>query len=171
MRNLLLITPALLMFVAVSQAADVSVNVNLSPAGSFQAKTERVTGTAYKTADGVAAENVVVDVKSLKTGVGLRDTHLLRRLEADKYPVVKLLRATGKNGQGQATIQIKNKTQQAQGTYKIEGNTLKAQFKIHLPDLDIKDVRYMGIGVDDDVVVSVDLPLTAGRATASVPHR
>ena len=139
--------------------AGVAVHVTLSPAGSFIAETERVTGTAYKTADGVAAENVVVDITSLKTGVSLRDKHTKEHLLSEKFPQAKLLKAVGKNGKGEALIEIKGIKRKVAGTYTIAGNMLKASFPIHLPDLEITGIKYMGVGVKDDVTVDINLPL------------
>lgn len=153
---------------ASAQNGGVAIDVTLTPAGSFQAKTEKVSGTAYKTPDGgVAAENVTVAMTTLATGIELRDKHTKKYLEAEKFPTAKLIKATGKDGKGVATIEIKGKQQKVNGTYKIDGNTLKASFKVHLPNVNITGVKYMGIGVAEDVVVNISLPLGAPRATAS----
>lgn len=156
---------------AFAQNGSVAIDVTLTPAGSFQAKTSKVTGLAYKTADGVAAENVIVDVNSLVTGIDLRDKHTRKHLESDKFPAVKLIKATGKGGNGEAIVEIKGKQQKVFGTYKVEGNILKAAFKVHLPDVAITNVKYMGVGVDQDVVVNVSLPLGAARSAASNTKR
>ncbi len=144
-------------------ANQVAVDVVLSPAGSFKARTSKVSGIAYKTADGVAAENVVIDATTLETGVALRDKHLKEHLLTQKYPQIKLLKAIGKNGQGKGEVEIMGKKQPVNGTYKIDGEMLKAQFKMKLTDLEIKGVRYMGVGVKDEVNVSVDLPIKAKK--------
>ena len=157
---------------AFAQNGGASVDVTLTPAGSFQAKTEKVTGTAYKTPDGgVAAENVTVQMQTLTTGIELRDKHTKKYLEADKFPMAKLIKATGKDGKGVATIEIKGIQKQYTGTYKVEGNILKASFKVHLPDVNITGVKYMGIGVAEDVTVNIAVPLGVGRATASSNKR
>lgn len=142
-----------------AQNAGVIVDVKLSPAGSFKAETMKVKGTATKTADGVKAENIEVDINSLKTGIELRDKHLKERLMSDKHPVAKLIKAEGKGGKGKATVEIKGMQKEVTGTYKISGNTLQAQFKMSLADLEIKDVRYMGVGAKDEVVINVSLPV------------
>ncbi|MGZ3722044.1 MAG: YceI family protein [Bdellovibrionales bacterium] len=152
-------------------AGAVAVDVNLSPAGSFKAETEQVQGFAYKTPTGIAAENVIIDMKSLKTGVSLRDKHTKEHLLVEKFPQAKLLKAIGKDGKGEALVEIMGHKQKVKGTYTIVGNNLKAQFPVHLPDVDIKGVRYMGIGVKDEVMINVTLPIQAARATASVPKK
>ena len=149
-------------------------DVTLSPAGSFVGKSTKVTGTAYKTANGVAAENVTIDLSSLSTGVGLRDKHTKEHLDVAKYPQAKLIKAVGHDGKGEALVEIHGVKQKVAGTYKIEGNVLKAQFPIELSKVNIGNIRYMGIGVKDVVTVKIDLPIgdaPAGRATASVPPK
>ncbi len=150
-------------------SGSLEIDVTLSPAGSYKAKTSAVEGKAHKTADGVAAENITADLSTLKTGIGLRDKHTKEHLLASKYPKAKLISASGKNGKGEATIEVRGKKQKVKGTYTIDGDKLKAEFPMNLPDLDIKDVRYMGVGVKDTVVVHVTVPLEAEgkRATAS----
>lgn len=149
-------------FSAGAFANSVAVDVKLSPAGSFKAESTKITGTATKTADGVMAENIEVDATAFKTGISLRDDHFKKRLKTDKFPKIKLVKALGKNGQGKARIDIMGMTKEYAGTYKIDGNTLKAEFPVKLSELKINDVKYMGVGVKDEVVIHVDLPI-AGK--------
>lgn len=145
----------------------VSVDVVLNPAGSFKAETHDVKGTAYKTPDGgYKADNITVDIRNLETGVGLRNTHTRKHLGVPKYPQVKLVNAKGKDGKGEATIQVMDKTQKVHGTYKVNGSTLEAEFKMTLSQLGIKDVAYMGIGVEDTVTVHVQVPVKEGAPPA-----
>lgn len=158
---------------SVGLAQSAAVDVTLKPAGSFKATTTHVSGAAYKTSDGVAAENVIVKLTTLDSGISLRDKHIYKHLQTNKYPVAKLVKATGKNGQGKAVIEIAGKPRQVSGTYKVDGSTLKAQFKMKLSDLNIKNIRYMGVGVQDEVTIAVDLPIRSGpaRSAASVKSR
>jgi len=157
-----------------SQAAfgksGVSVDVTLTPAGSFKAKTEKVSGYAYRTQTGMAADNVVVDLTSLETGIGLRDKHTKERLLVAKHPKAKLLKVSGQNGKGVAIIEIRGQQKKVMGTYQENGNILQAQFPMQLSELGINDVRYMGIGVKDTVTINVELPIKdePKRGTASV---
>lgn len=149
----------MLMTISLKSFAEVKINVTLSPAGSFIAETRKVTGYAYKTATGVAAENIEVDIHSLETGIELRDKHLKERLLAKQFPKAKLIKAVGKNGSGKASIEIKGIKKTYAGKYKIQGSKLNATFEINLPDLKIEDVSYMGVGVDEKIKVEITLPL------------
>jgi len=148
-----------LLFSSLTWAASASVDVTLSPAGSFKGKTADVKGFATKKGDEVSAKNIVVNLKSLKTGVELRDKHTLKHLETDKFPEAVLVSATGKGGKGTGKIRIRGIEKDISGTYKIEGGDLIAEFKLSLPDFKITNINYMGAGVDDDVVLHVAVPV------------
>lgn len=158
-RSLFFIATTLFCFSVSAQNAGVVVDVKLSPAGSFKAETSKVKGSAVKTADGVKAENVEVDIQSIKTGIDVRDKHLKQRLLVDKFPTAKLIKAEGKDGKGTATVEVKGMKKDVTGTYKVEGDTLIASFKMSLSDLEIKDARYMGVGAKDEVIVNITLPI------------
>src|SRR5262245_1631040 len=116
-------------------AANVEIDVTLSPAGSYKAVTKNVSGTAYKTSDGgVAAENVMIDLRTITTGVGLRDKHTKEHLLVSKHPQAKLVKASGKEGKGTATIEVRGKKINVSGTYKIEGKNLKAEFPVNMSE-------------------------------------
>lgn len=139
-------------------AQSLEIDVKLSPAGSFQATTKKVKGAAQVSGNQATAEGVLVDLRSLTTGISLRDKHLKERLGVDKHPMAKLIKAEGKGGKGTATLEIKGQKLNVSGTYEVSGGRLKAQFKMKMSDLGINDVRYMGVGAKDEVTVSIEVP-------------
>ncbi len=139
--------------------SSLTVDVKLKPAGTFQAKTTKIKGSAHRTEGGVAAENIVIDVASLSTGISMRDKHLKDHLEVATYPTAKLIKAVGKQGKGKGIIEIKGQKQDVDGTYTIDGHSLIAKFKMQLSKLKITDVRYMGVGVADEVQITIKVPL------------
>ena len=50
------------------------------------------------------------------------------------------------------------------GTYKIEGQTLKADFEVTLSDFGINEINYKGVGVEDKVRIEVTAPIVAAAA-------
>lgn len=140
-------------------AQNVSVDVVLNPMGDFKLKTSDVKGTATVKGDEVSASNIVVNLKSLKTGVELRDKHTQKHLDTKTHPEAILVSATGKGGKGKGKIKIKGIEKDVDGTYKVEGKTLKADFKVTLSDFGIKDINYMGVGVEDQVTIHVAVPV------------
>lgn len=143
-----------------SWAQSVTIDINLVPAGNFKAETKKVKGKAFKSPQGVIAENIIVELKSLTTGISLRDKHLKEHLMVSKYPEAKLIKAMGRSGQGKAIIEVKGKRQNVSGTYKISGSMLEADFKVNLPNFEIKDIKYMGVGVADEATIHVSVPIS-----------
>ncbi|KYG67781.1 YceI family protein [Bdellovibrio bacteriovorus] len=140
-------------------AQSVTVDVILNPMGDFKAKTGSVKGQATVKGDEVSAENIIVDLRTLKTGVELRDKHTQKHLDTKAFPEAVLVSATGKGGKGKGKIKIKGVEKDVEGTYKVEGKTLKANFKLTLSDFGISDINYMGVGVEDEVTLHVAVPV------------
>lgn len=141
-------------------APGVTADVALTPAGDFKANIPDVKGEAILQGDTVTAENIVVELKGLKTGMPLRDKHAKEKyLEVEKFPIITLVKATGKGGKGTGRIKMKNIEKDVEGTYKVDGSEMTAEFPIKLSDFKITGIKYMGIGVDDEVKVHVTLPV------------
>ena len=127
-------------------AENIVFTIQLSPAGKFVAKTNDVQGFATKKESGYIAENIIVDLKNLKTGIQLRDQHTLDKLEAKKFPQIKLIKAEVNDGKGSGTIEINN-------------NKLTAEFELKMSDFEIKGIKYMGVGAKDTVKVKAIIPV------------
>lgn len=140
-------------------ASEASVDIRLSPAGNFTAKTSTVTGFAKKVGTKVVAENITVNLKTLKTGLSLRDEHTLKHLDVKNHPTALLIKAEGENGQGTGLIKIRNIEKSIKGTFKLAGSKLLAEFPILLSDFKIEGIRYMGVGVKDQALVKVEIPV------------
>ncbi len=143
--------------------AEAAFDIHLIPAGDFTGKTSDVKGFATVVGSKVKAENIQVSLKNLKTGIELRDNHTRKHLEADKFPEAILVKGEGENGTGFGILKIKGIEKKVTGTYKMIGNELAAQFKIKLSDFKITGIKYMGVGVDDDVTLNVKLPTKPGK--------
>lgn len=156
MKTLITLFATLLTFSAFAQEA--TVDVTLSPAGSFKAKTSEVKGMAIQKGDFVEAQNIAVKLTGLKTGISLRDQHTKKYLETDKHPEAILVSAKGKDGKGEGVIKIKGIERKIAGTYKIVGDKLQASFPVKFSEFNITGVKYMGVGVQDEGVINVSVP-------------
>jgi hypothetical protein len=140
-------------------ASEAVVDIRLSPAGNFSAKTKAVSGFAKKVGTKVVAENITVNLKTLKTGIKLRDEHTLKHLDVENHPNAILVKAEGENGKGTGIIKIRNIEKSIKGTFKINGSNLLAEFPILLSDFKIEGIRYMGVGVKDQAMIKVNVPV------------
>lgn len=146
--------------VSFAKGQELAAKVQLSPAGSFMVKSKVIEGAVKKENNGgFSAEKILIPVKTLKTGISLRDSHMLDRLKANEFPNIEVLNAKGMGGKGSAEIAIKGIKKSIKGHYKQKGNSLMVEFPIKLSDFSITDVRYLGVGVKDKVIIKAQLPL------------
>jgi hypothetical protein len=150
---------AILFLTLSSEAQTAAVQVSLRPAGSFVGKSSDVKGFAQDKGDHVEAHNVIVNLQNLETGINLRNEHTKKHLEVQKFPTAILVSAEGRDGKGKGIIKIKGIEKEIAGTYEIKGRLLAAQFPLKLSDFQIEGIKYMGVGVADEVQVSVEIPL------------
>ena len=157
MRKLLFLS--LLVVSQFSFSQEASVDIKLSPAGAFTGKSNEVKGFAELKGDVVTAQNIVVTLKNIRTGIALRDDHTRKHLQVDKFPEATLVSAKGQGGKGEGIIKIKGIEKKISGTYKINGKKIEADFPLKLSEFQITGIKYMGVGVKDDVIVHVSIPL------------
>jgi hypothetical protein len=163
MNNKILATMAILLFSFCTLAAEkkgVTINVGLSPAGSFQLKSSKVKGKMVKSADGsIRADKLKVSIKSLKSGIELRDEHMAKRLDSKVHKKIEIIKAIGKSGKGQGIIKIKGISKKFKFSYKEAGKFIKANFKLNLKSFKIEDLTYLGVGAKEVVTISATVPL------------
>jgi|GraSoiStandDraft_4_1057263.scaffolds.fasta_scaffold539669_1 polyisoprenoid-binding protein YceI len=164
---------------------DVRVICPLTVGGSFDARTSAVRGTLTLTTPSPAAlaGELAVDLKTLDTGIGLRDEHMREQyLETGKgegfdtavlseirlpeagpgfsgrtrFTGTLLLHGTRHPVSGQAEIR-----REAGGAVRVD-----ASFPVVLADYGIATPRYLGVGVKDEVQVRTSMTASPGGVAA-----
>jgi polyisoprenoid-binding protein YceI len=177
---------------------DVRVTCPLTIGGSFQAKTMALSGSVTSRASRPPSYDgsLVVDLRTLDTGINLRNEHLRDKyLEVDKAPGydkatlseidLKGLNPDAPEGKDTFTASLmlhgtkKTVTGMAEIHRSGSGFRVKASFPINLPDYGIPEPRYLGVGVKNVVQVEVNFvaspdaaaqlraPRFVGQATAT----
>ncbi|MBC7714840.1 MAG: YceI family protein [Rhizobacter sp.] len=135
-------------------AHEVTVKVALSPAGSFEAKSDKVKGEVKKDGAKFTAENLWVKTDELKTGIDLRDEHFHKHLASDKFPKITFTKVMAADGKGTGTLTVDDVKKDVSFTYTMKSPTkLEATINVKNSDFKLKEENYMGIGVKDDVVI------------------
>lgn len=133
------------------------INVELSPAGSFQIQS-RVSGFLTKKNNMLVADKVTASVSSFKTGMDLRDDHTKEKLQYKKYAQIEALNIKAVDGKGTAVIKIMGTQKPVNFTYKdISSELAVAKFNLSLKDFGIGGISFKGVGVDDKVEIEVTL--------------
>lgn len=139
-------------------AGTVAVDVALSPTGSFKAESAKARGFIEKKGTTYSAEGLSVEVGSMKTGLELRDKHFHERLGGATAKIV-IVKASGTGGKGQGQIMVNKITKPFTFVFKETDGQVQAKFALKASDFGIKDVKYLGIGVEDKVVVTALMPV------------
>ncbi len=148
----------LLLVCSVAHAGTVKFQVTLSPAGDFVAQSAKGRGFIEKNGSDLTASELSVEVGTLKTDIELRDKHLHERLGGVKSKIT-LKNAKGSGGKGTGTLTANGQSKPVSFNYKESNGQVVARFAIQPSDFGIKDVKYLGIGVEDKVVVDVQFPV------------
>jgi polyisoprenoid-binding protein YceI len=107
-------------------------------------------------------------LKNVTTGITLRDEHTKKHLEVDKYPEAVLVSATGKDGKGEGVVKIHGVERSVKGTYEINNDKLTANFPLKLSEFGIEGIKYMGVGVQDEVQLTVTVPVQVASAAGAI---
>jgi polyisoprenoid-binding protein YceI len=161
------------------EQGDVRVICPMTVGGSFDAKTTALSGSMTASASGSRAfdGSLAVDLRTLDTGIGLRNEHLRENyLEVDKGPgfdaaTLSEIDLNGFNpeapeGKGSFTglLKLHGVTKRITGGVEVHqagaGLRVKASFPVDLSDYSIRKPRYLGIGVKDTVRVEVDFAVS-----------
>jgi polyisoprenoid-binding protein YceI len=153
---------------------DVRVICPMTIGGSFEAKTAALSGSVIAGANGSRTldGSLAVDLRTLDTGIGLRNEHLREKyLEVNKATgfetaTLSAIELTGLSpiapeGKGSFTglLTVHGVTKTVAGAVDVRraGDSLrvKASFRLDVPDYGIAPPRYLGIGVTDTVQVEV----------------
>jgi hypothetical protein len=141
----------LLVSFSVFAESKLTLNVQLNPAGSFQATSEKLKGDLVKKNGVFSAEKIVVKVETLKTGMDLRDEHFWKHMNYTKYAEAILSNLVGQNGKATAQLEVAGVKKSVQISYKEDGSTIVGQFKVLAHDFKLPQAEYLGIGVEDEV--------------------
>jgi len=158
---------------------DVSVKCPLTVGGSFDAKTAALSGMLTTSAAQPSSldGSLAVDLRTIDTGISLRNDHLREKyLEVDKgagYDMAVLseialkgLNPEAPEGKGSfdGSLTLHGVKKMVGGPVEVRkagaGLRVKASFPVNLPDYNIPEPRYLGVGVKNTVQVEVTFTTT-----------
>ena len=112
-----------------------------------------------KNKDGtIHADILSVNIKTLKTGIDLRDEHLWKHLNAEQHPKVTLTNIKGKDGKATGTLEVSGKKLPIDITYSEQDGSINAKFNVKCSAYKLAKAQYLGVGVEDIVIGEATLP-------------
>ncbi len=132
--------------------------MNLTPAGSFQAVTEKLDGVVLKKNGVFTSKKISIKVEDLKTGIDLRDEHLWKHLNAPQNQQVILSDLSGQNGKAKAYLEVGGIKKLVDISFKEKGSLITGEINVKASEFKLPPAEYFGVGVDDQVLVKVEMP-------------
>ena len=155
--------------------ASIAVSCPLTVGGGFEAKTTALAGELALEPDqkGVVSGELTVDLRTLQTGISLRDTHMrekyleVQRGEDFATATLDNIRLEGidpSNPGGKAKfrgrLMLHGEEREVLGTAEIrrtdQGLSVKATFPLKVSDFEIPSPTYLGVGVRNDISIAVN---------------
>ncbi len=137
----------------------ISIAVSMTPMGSFTIVAAKVSGKGSRKGAFFSATEISVAVADLDSQIPLRTTHLKEKLEEKTFPTVSATQISAQQGKGTAKITIRGISKDLSFSYTDLGKNLaQASFTLKLSDFGISGIKYLGIGVDDEVLVTATVP-------------
>ena len=157
----------------------------LTVGGGFEAKSQAVSGEVAvgRESTGPISGSLSVDLRTLKTGIGMRDRHMLDNyLEVDNGPDFE--KATMENIQIQkldgkttfnGTLVLHGERRPITGSATLErrngGYTVQAEFPVRVSEYKIPKPTYLGVGVQDEIRIKVALTVLSAATTTEAARR
>jgi polyisoprenoid-binding protein YceI len=136
----------------------ITLFVSLSPAGSFQAVTNKAKGNLFKQGESFTADKISASIESFKTGIELRDEHTWKHMNSTKHPKAVLTDLKAAGGKATAGLEINGIKKPVNITYKVVGQEVNAKFAVKASEFGLSKVEYLGVGVHDLIAVEANLP-------------
>lgn len=153
-----MLTSVLLSLSFLAQAENkVVLAVSLSPAGSFQAVSQKPKGILVKTGESFTSDKISVSIESFKTGMDLRDEHFAKHLNSATHNKAVLTDLKAQNGKGTGVLEVNGVKKPVSISYTEKASDVIAKFKVKASDFKLSKAEYLGVGVQDDIDVEAVL--------------
>jgi polyisoprenoid-binding protein YceI len=133
--------------------------VALTPAGSFEAVSEKMKGNLIKSGGMITADKLWVSIESFKTGIDLRDEHFWKHLNSSKNSKAVMTEVKGQNGKATAMLEVNGVKKPVSMSYTESGSDVRTNFTVKASDFGLPPAKYLGVGVNDDVRVEAVYPV------------
>jgi hypothetical protein len=148
------------LIIATSAAAESKIKllVALTPAGSFEAVSEKLKGNLIQKNGELTADKLWVSIESFKTGIDLRDEHFWRHMRSNVHTKAVITDVKGKAGKATGTLEINGVKKTISMNYKEKEGDIFTTFMVKASDFNLPKVEYLGIGVSNDIKIEAIYP-------------
>lgn len=153
MKSLMMIAVLAASFSSFAGDGKVTISVSLSPAGSFQAVSDKAKGIIVKKGEELSSDKISLSIQSLKTGIDLRDEHFWKHLKSEQYAKAVLSNVKASAGKGSGILEINGVKKPVAISYSEKESDIIANFKVKASEFNLSKAQYLGVGVEDDIAI------------------
>lgn len=139
----------------------VAIRATMVPhSATFTAKSEKLKGRLLKQQNTFSADRLSVFVDSFTTENKLRDQHFVQYLAGGEklpHPRIDLIKLKAREGKGRGEIIINGVAKEVEISYQEKGDEVHAEFTVTPSHFKLPPANYLGIGVEDQVKVKVQI--------------
>lgn len=141
--------------------AEVLLDVQLTPVGSFEIKSDSVGGKlSYQDSDKTySSQRLFVRTADLSSGIDLRDEHIHKFLKKSDFQYIELKNVKAKQGRGTGELHVAGQKKEIEFSYARKGDILVASFDINLDDLNLEAPSFMGVRPEKQIGIKVQYEL------------
>lgn len=141
---------------SVAQAVEVKITGFLYPAGSFELRCSQVLGLyPSNNTDSFEFKLTKIKVKCLKSEISLRDEHIYKYLEADKFPYISISELQLSEKKSTGKVKIKKVVKDKVMNFERNNDDFITSFEFTLTEFGMEPPSFMGARVKDSLKVEV----------------
>lgn len=140
-------------------AGHIHILATLSPAGSLEIQSDELLGQLVKDNEAIKAKVIFVKIDSLDSGIVLRNEHIHKYLGLEKFKKISLSNVLISDNKGVGTLDLNGVKNKIEFEVKKVGKNLTSTFKVDRNTHKLPKAEFMGVSVDDNVVITVTFPM------------
>lgn len=156
MKSLLFLV--LILSTSVFAESKIKLFVALTPAGSFEAVSDKLEGKLIQKNGEITADKLWVSIESFKTGIDLRDDHFWKHLNSATHTNAVLTDVKGKGGKAISTLEVNGVKKLISMNYKEKNGKIFTAFNVKASDFNLAKAVYLGVGVSDEIKIEANYP-------------
>src|SRR5690606_18151564 len=137
MKILIALSIALMSVTSFAQSK-VTLDVKLTPAGSFQGISTKAKGDLFKIGDSFTSDKITVSIESFRTGIDLRDEHMWKHMNSTKHPRAILTNLKAKGGKATAMLEVNGVKKPIAINYQVKGPAVEGTFQVKASQFGLK---------------------------------
>lgn len=131
----------------------VKIQLNFTPAGTFELVSKKLRGYVIRKDNKITSEKLQVRIKTFSSGIDLRDQHFWKHMNFKEHPKAVLTELKGEAGKATGMLEVNGIKKPVIISYTETKTEFEAKMKIKASDYSLPQKSFLGITVEDEVLI------------------